>query len=54
MKAYGKEEVQFHLFPTSAPKGGEGSASLSAALRPDRYPLNTTLGGHRSRFGRFR
>jgi len=25
MKAYGKEEVQFHLFPTSAPKG-EGSA----------------------------
>jgi hypothetical protein len=50
------EEVQLHAILTSAPDGGEWSASLLGRFTPRekdrRYPLDRRLGGPQSRSGR--
>jgi hypothetical protein len=43
MKMYWGVEVWFHTFLTSAPDGGEWSASCSSHFT--HYPLNRRLGG---------
>jgi hypothetical protein len=46
MKAYGGEDVQFHIFLTSALVGGEGSASHPGHFTPGlRAPGARLIGG---------
>ena len=56
MKHVGGAEVQLHSFVTSALDKGEWSNSRPDRFTPEkelRYPLNTRLGGPRSRSGRY-
>jgi hypothetical protein len=57
MKEYGGVDVEIHIFLTSAPDGGEWSASRSNRFTagespPPPYQLDRRLGGPQSRSGR--
>jgi hypothetical protein len=55
MKAYGRGDVQIHIFLTSVLAGGEWSASRPDRFTPGekspRYPLDKRLGGPQNRYG---